>query len=96
MAFGGEVQDRVGPVLGEDPPHGGPVGDVAFHEDEARIVRHVGQVGQVAGIGQEIQHDHPVVRIFQGQTDEVRADEAGSAGDEKGFHGEREVLERAV
>jgi hypothetical protein len=56
-----------------------PVENGAFHEPEARVALHVGQVLQRTG-GQVIQHGHLVPRSEQifGQ---VAADEPGASGD---------------
>ena len=45
------------------------------------------QVRAVAGIGQLIQHNHVDIWVeLAGQVHEIRADEAGAAGDEHGGH----------
>nr|BFF13325.1 hypothetical protein GCM10025699_46280 [Microbacterium flavescens] len=88
VRLGGEVDDGVD--LGEEPVEQGAVADVALDEGVARGVGDGGEVRLVARVGQGVEHDHlgafeARVGVFEGASDEVRADEAGAAGDED-FH----------
>ena len=68
-------------------PHGVAVGDVAVDEAVARVVAQVGQVGEVAGVGQRVEVDDGRFGVaFQDIADEVAADEAAAAGDEEPNH----------
>ena len=52
--------------------------------DELDPVLHVGEAAAVAGIRQEVEDDDAVVGMaFEPVVDEVRADEAGAAGDDE-------------
>jgi hypothetical protein len=70
----GEVDDRVAPPGGALDV--GRLGDVAV--DELEVLR---QVRAVAGVRQLVEDDDLLARREQ-TLDEVRADEAGAAGDE--------------
>ena len=62
------------------------VADVAL--DEGDPVLDVGQVGPVAGVGQHVEGHHRVLGVVLDPVpDEVRADEAGAAGDEQSHDG---------
>ena len=63
------------------------VADVAVDEREPLVAHHVGEVLEVAGVGQRVERDHLVPRVRQQVADHVRGDEAGAAGDENAFHG---------
>jgi len=86
VALGGEVHDHVGAVLGEHRVHRGRFGDVRPHERVALVLLDVGQVLEVAGVGQCVDVDDLVVAAEQQHAHEVRADEAGTAGDEDLAH----------
>ena len=82
MALGSEVHNRAWLVLGQQAVEQGAVPDVALHEHMARVALQGGEAFQVAGVGQRVEVQHR----FAGRGDpiekEVRADEAGAAGDE--------------
>ena len=87
MTFGGEVDDAVDVLLFEQTTHGGVVADVEAGEFIVRRVFHVGEVGQVAGVGEDVEADDVVVGIFANKTAyDVVADETGAAGDDDGVH----------
>ena len=59
------------------------VADVAATKRVARVALEVAQVLEVAGVGQRVEVDDQVARpLAAQQADEVRADEAGAAGDQ--------------
>jgi hypothetical protein len=83
MAFGGEVDYRIDPLLAEhtgDIPRGG---DIAMDEGVTGVIPEIGQILDIAGIGQGIQINHFILRMGpEDQTNEVAADEPSSACDE--------------
>ena len=81
MALGREVHDRV--VAGHGLFERARIADVALDELEPRIVVDVAQRRQVAGIRERVVHRDLVVGVGEHVADEVRADEAGAAGDEQ-------------
>ena len=86
MGFSGEVDDGVDLMLGEQASDQGGITDVAVRKDVARITGEVGQVGGVAGVGEGVEVDEPGERgagFEQALPDEIGADEAAAAGDEK-------------
>ena len=87
MGFGGEIDDRLHPA-GDNPVHELAVPDVPQDEFVIFRRREVGQVFEVAGVGQLVQVDDlilaPVFRAKQA-TDEIGPDKSGPAGDED-FH----------
>ena len=83
MGFGGEVHDRV--HARQDAVEQVGVADVAVHELVSRRVGHGCQVLEVPRVGEGVEHDHvgafeARVGVFEGAPNEVRADEAGTAG----------------
>jgi len=68
------------------------VRDAVQHDAQARVVAHALQVGHAAR-GQVVQHDHAPPRRQQG-LDQVAADEARAAGDQRGTH--KHVFSRAA
>ena len=85
VALGGEVHDRVGPMLGEQTRNQRTVADIALHED----VPVVGQALErfaIAGVGQQVQVDHPGIARAEQVMNEVGPDESGTAGDKNRAH----------
>jgi hypothetical protein len=82
VAFGGEVHDRLRPLLGEERVDQRAVGDVALHEAVARIALEARQVGGIAGIGELVEVHHRACLGAHPVEDEVGSDEARTAGDE--------------
>jgi hypothetical protein len=79
VRLGGEVDDRVDALLGEEPLGGVKVADVADREPDAELV----EVARIAGVGELVECDDVVVRMaLEPPADEIRADEPGAAGDE--------------
>ena len=85
MRFRGEMDDDV--ALGYQLVDNGRLGDVAVEELETRVAfQTVIKVVQVAGIGQRIEQDDFVARIFFiNVVDEITADKTGSARDQQCF-----------
>ena len=82
VALGREVDHRVD--LLHQFPDEGRVADVAADEEVARVGREVREVRGVARVGQGVQVDDRAVGVARELVaHEVRADEAGAAGDEE-------------
>ena len=80
VGLGGEVHDGV--HAGDDLLQQRLVADVAVDEGHA-LLGDAGEVVQVAGIGERVQHDDVHVRlVVHHPVDEVASDEPGSAGDD--------------
>ena len=87
VGFGGEVHYRVDSFFGEEPLDQSSIADVALDEAVAGIGGDVGQVLEVAGVGELVEVDQAYVgAALQAEPHEVRADKAAAAGDEKVFH----------
>ena len=87
VRFGGEVDDDVGLVMREQRGDGVGIGDVAADENIARIGFDVAQVFGVAGVSQQIEIHHPTIGVqAQAAANEIRADKAAAAGDQKNRH----------
>src|SRR4051794_41024155 len=81
MALGGKVNYRVDAMVGDQSDDSRHLANVSLDEE---YVFYALKVGAIAGIGQGIEHDDPVPRMGPPPVpDEVRADEAGAASDEK-------------
>ena len=85
MALGGEVDDRVDvPAVDQ---FGDEIGVADVADDELHAVQPV-EIGAVARIGQRVEHDDAVLGMgLAPMMHEVRADEAGAAGDDQISHG---------
>src|SRR5918995_4495606 len=83
VRLGGEVDDGRGTILGEQAVDHPAVPYPPLYEDVVGVIRDRRQGVGVAGVGQGVEIDHPVVsdRI----QDEVAPYKAGAAGDEDGL-----------
>ena len=81
MALGREMHHRV--VAVHRRAHRVTVADVALHEREPGVVLEVGEVLEVAGVGQRVEDGDLVVAGREHVADVVGPDEAGGAGDEE-------------
>ena len=60
------------------------VADVAVHEAEFGACCGRREVREIPGIGQRVEHHHPIAGVMaQPVVHEIRADEAGAAGDQQ-------------
>ena len=85
MALGREVEDRIGPVAGEDAGQGARIADVGMLEGIARRGRDRGHILEAGRVGERIEiEDFSAVRTDPIE-DEVGTDKAGAAGDENGW-----------
>ena len=85
MALGGEVDDAVDMFVLHQLIDTLEVADVHLDEAVVRLVLDVLQVSEVAGVGQLVEVDDFVFRIFvDEEADDVAADEAGAACDDDG------------
>jgi len=86
MGFRREVDDAAHLVFGDDLQYRVKVADVGLDKGVVGLVLDIPEVREVAGIGQLVQVDDPVIRILvHEQPHDVAADEAGTAGNEDGF-----------
>ena len=82
VAFRGQVDDAVDALFPQQGRDAFEVADVHPDETVVGLVFDILEIGQVAGIGQLVEIDDPVVRIFVHEmTDHVASDEARAAGD---------------
>ena len=83
MTLSGEVHDGIDGAGGDHRIHKLGVADVAPFETVPGIAFDVGQVFEVAGVGQLVDVDDGLIRIaVQLVADEVRADEPAATGDD--------------
>jgi hypothetical protein len=78
-----EIHDRRGRVGGKQRRHVLPPGDVPLDEGEPRVVLHVLEAREVAGVRELVEDDDPSRAVLQRVANEVRADEPGAAGDDR-------------
>ena len=85
MALCRQMDDTVDGILRDESTHALVVTDVRFDEGIVGEASDILEGLQVARIGELIQADDVVLWILIGQkSDDMRADEASAAGDEKG------------
>ena len=85
MAFGREMHDHVGLEPLEGILHGRGIGDIGADELVARIVLDRRERGEIAGIGQFVDHQHIVIGVGDQMAHDRRADKARAAGDQETF-----------
>src|ERR671916_670924 len=83
VRLGGEVDDGRGTILGEQAVDQRAVPYPPLYEDVVGVIRDRRQGARVAGVGQGVEIDHPVVS--HRMQDEVAPYKAGAAGDEDGL-----------
>ena len=82
MALGCQVNDAVHVILLEQMAHGFEVADVGLDKGVVGLVLNVLEVGQVAGVGELVEINDLVVRVFvDKKSDYMAADKSGPAGD---------------
>jgi hypothetical protein len=86
MAFGGEVQDRVGPELREDGVDRRAIADVDLVVAVPIAGSRLSERFEIARVGQLVDVGDGPVRVADDVTHDGRADEAGAAGN-KNSHG---------
>ena len=86
VRLGRQIQDRVGPLLGEYASHHGPIGNIRPHEADAGIFERLFEVQQAARVGELVDDDETVGGVNERVLDEVRPDETCATGDEESGH----------
>jgi len=87
VGLGGEVRHGVDALVLHEPVDELLVADVALHEAEVGLALGVLEVQRAPRVRERVQHHHPVLRMrLQPMVQEIRADEAGAAGDEDLTH----------
>lgn len=81
VALRREIDNDVWVLLLKEAVDGLAVADVRLDKAEIRVIHHRCKRGEVARVGQLVQTDNAVVRVFsQHVEDEVASDESGTAG----------------
>ncbi len=80
MALGGEIDDRPGAILPEQPRDQCALADVAVHEDMPGVAAQRVQVGEIAGVSELVEIDDRGADLADPVEHEIRADESGAAG----------------
>jgi hypothetical protein len=93
VRLGREMDDRLGLVEVEQARDQLMVTDVAVDEGVRGVVGDGGEIAEIAGVGQRVEIDDARAARDLGEH-EVRADEAGAAGDEPGGRGHGVPLAR--
>ena len=62
------------------------VADVPVHELEPRVAHHLGEVLEIARVGERVERDHIVFAVREQVADQVRRDEPRAAGDQDTAH----------
>ncbi|MNT92258.1 hypothetical protein D3C71_1645290 [compost metagenome] len=86
MAFGREMHNGAGLVLGQQLVQQRAIANIALHEDVAVITLQTMQIVQIACVGQLVEIDHGLLGACQPVQHKIRADKAGASGDEN--HGQ--------
>jgi hypothetical protein len=77
VALGGQMHDHVGPEALEDLAHAGCISDVGLLEGVAGSFRDGGERGEVARIGELVDHQHHMRGVPDDLARHRRADEPG-------------------
>lgn len=87
MTLGRQMDNSVDGMLPHDRFHLFAVADVTLHETVIGALLDIAQILEVAGVGQLVEIDNPVIGIFPDeQPHHMAADESGSAGNQNMFH----------
>ena len=84
VRLGSEVDHGGWLMRSEHARHRDAIGDVAVHEDHARILQRPFEIEQVTRVGELVDDDEPLRAVLERMADEIRADEAGATRDEEG------------
>ena len=81
MAFRGEIHHHVGMLFLKQLIHALTVADIQLYEPEIGVTHHRLQSGQVARVGQLVQANDSVIRVFfQHMENKIGPDKSGAAG----------------
>src|SRR5262245_36903344 len=83
MRLGSKMDNRVGPMLREQPPHKCRVADVAVDEGVPRRLDHARQRLEIARIGQLVEINDPRVSVGENASHERAANKARTASNEE-------------
>src|ERR1700729_1170169 len=74
------MHDGINLKLLQQRPYGGLVTNIAAHKTIARILIEAGEIFDIPGVGERIEHDHATfVSVRQPMAHEVGTDKVGSA-----------------
>ncbi len=97
MGFGGQVDDGVDAVVGEERRDEGGIPDVADDRDVPRIPREIREILRIGRVGHLVEIDHAIHREAglpggggKEEPDQIRSDESVSAGNQQAHCGIRE------
>src|SRR5205807_4688732 len=83
VRLGGEVHDGVEALIAQQGFDELRIANVAVDETQIGVILHGIQIGEVAGIGERIEHDQPLARVFlEPVMNEIGTDKSGATGDE--------------
>ena len=82
VALGGKVRDHVDGFGRQQFLDQRAIEDRALDEAEARVAMRRREVGEIAGIGQRVEHDDPLGVAGEQMRDKIGADEASAARDQ--------------
>ena len=82
VAFGRQIEHRLGAETGEGGRHLGAICDVSDEETVARQIGNLGEIVPVAGIGQLVDVQDVIAFVADQRAHQSRSNEAGSAGDQ--------------
>ena len=80
MAFGSEVDNSTRAMFSQNTCDQGAVANIAWYEEMAGVALHIGEVVQVACVGEFIEVDDWLVTTRQPVQYEVGTDKTGAAG----------------
>ena len=86
MRFRCKIHDRRRTMFIQQFRHERFVANVAVDENVMGVIANTRQRIEIAGVGELVQIDDAITALAQQSEHEIAADEAGAAGDQKGFH----------
>src|SRR3990172_7762081 len=86
VRFGGEIDQPSRAVALDHGGHGSAVSNVGTDKIKPPVAGHILQALHTAGVGQLVDHHHPVFTLSKRAPNEVRSDEAGTAGNDNRVH----------
>ena len=86
VAFGRQVQHRVGIVLRKDPAQSCAITDINGFKSVVRMISDAAERRQICGVGEPIDVDDETIGRLQELPDRGRADKTGAARHKDAFH----------
>lgn len=87
VRFRRQIENHVGSVLSQQLVEQDAIRQISMHEVEVGLMAQGGKVIEIAGVGEQVEHDQIDIRASQQTIDEIGSDKSCSAGNQDSNHG---------